>query len=134
MRLKTSLGIAIGTALGTLVAVRSLRARRAVDFAGKTVVIFGGSRGLGLAMGREFSRAGAHVVLTARDEQELERAAADIAEQGGQVTTIACDISVITAVLRSATLNVGLFHSELKLCRPTQLPLSEPAVASVKLR
>jgi len=93
MRLKTSLGIAIGTALGTLVAVRSLRARRAIDFAGKTVVIFGGSRGLGLAMGREFSSAGAHVVLTARDEQELERAAADIAEQGGQVTTIACDVT-----------------------------------------
>ena len=78
MRLQTSLGIAIGTAVGTLVAAKALRSRRAIDFAGKTVVIFGGSRGLGLAMAREFSRAGAYVVLTARDEQELERAAADI--------------------------------------------------------
>ena len=57
------------------------------------MVIFGGSRGLGLAMAARFSSAGAHVVLTARDEQELERAAADIDEQGGQVTTIACDIT-----------------------------------------
>ena len=56
-------------------------------------MIFGGSRGLGLAMAREFSNAGAYVVLTARDEQELERAAADIEQQGGQVTTIACDIT-----------------------------------------
>jgi NAD(P)-dependent dehydrogenase (short-subunit alcohol dehydrogenase family) len=92
MRLQTSLGIAIGTALGTLVAAKALRARRAVDFAGRTVVIFGGSRGLGLAMAREFSRAGAHMVLAARDEQELERAAADIESQGGEVTTIKCDL------------------------------------------
>ena len=78
MRLQTSLGIAIGTALGTLVAARPCACGSAVDFAGRTVVIFGGSRGLGLAMAREFSRAGAHMVLAARDEQELERAAADI--------------------------------------------------------
>jgi NAD(P)-dependent dehydrogenase (short-subunit alcohol dehydrogenase family) len=93
MRLQTSLGIAIGTALGTLVAAKAVRSRRAVDFAGTTVVIFGGSRGLGLAMAREFSAAGAHVVLAARDERELERAAADIEGQGGEVTTIACDIT-----------------------------------------
>jgi NAD(P)-dependent dehydrogenase (short-subunit alcohol dehydrogenase family) len=93
MRLQTSLGIAIGTALGTLVAAKALRARRAVDFAGATVVIFGGSRGLGLAMAREFSAAGAHLVLAARDEQELERAAADIEARGGTATTIKCDIT-----------------------------------------
>lgn len=92
MRLQTSLGIAIGTALGTLVAARAMRARRAIDFHGKTVLIFGGSRGLGLAMAREFSRQGAHVVLAARDEQELERAAADIENLGGAVTTIKCDL------------------------------------------
>ncbi len=92
MRLQTSLGIAIGTLLGTLVAAKALRARRAIDFAGKTVVIFGGSRGLGLAMAREFSSAGAHMVLAARDEQELARAAADIESHGGEVTTIRCDL------------------------------------------
>ena len=91
MRLQTSLGIAIGTALGTLVAVKALRARRAVDFAGTTVLIAGGSRGLGLAMARAFSTEGAHVVLATRDEQELERAAADIEALGGEVTTIKCD-------------------------------------------
>jgi NAD(P)-dependent dehydrogenase (short-subunit alcohol dehydrogenase family) len=92
MRLQTSLGIAIGTALGTLLAARALRARRAIDFDGKTVLIFGGSRGLGLALAREVARQGAHVVLAARDEQELERAAADIEHLGGAVTTIKCDL------------------------------------------
>ena len=93
MRLQTSLGIAIGTALGTLVAAKALRARRAIDLGGTTVVIFGGSRGLGLAMAREFAVAEqAHVVLAARDEQELERAAEDIERLGGEVTTIRCDL------------------------------------------
>jgi NAD(P)-dependent dehydrogenase (short-subunit alcohol dehydrogenase family) len=92
MRLKTSLGIAIGTALGTLAAARALRARRAIELDGTTVAILGGSRGLGLAMAREFAAAGAHVVLAARDEQELERAAADVEGLGGSVTTIKCDI------------------------------------------
>ena len=67
MRWQTSLGIAIGTGLGTLVAATALRSRRAIDFAGRTVVIFGGSRGLGLAMAREFAAGGAHVVLAARE-------------------------------------------------------------------
>jgi NAD(P)-dependent dehydrogenase (short-subunit alcohol dehydrogenase family) len=93
MRLQTSLGIAIGAALGTFVAAKALRARRAIDLGGSTVVIFGGSRGLGLAMAREFAVAEqAHVVLAARDEQELERAAADIEGLGGAVTTIKCDL------------------------------------------
>jgi len=93
MKLQTSLGIAIGTALGTLVAATALRSRRAIDFAGRTVVIMGGSRGLGLAMAREFAAAGGHVVLAARDEAELARAAADIEGLGGSVTTIVCDVT-----------------------------------------
>jgi NAD(P)-dependent dehydrogenase (short-subunit alcohol dehydrogenase family) len=93
MRLHTSLGIAIGTALGTFAAARALRARRAIDLDGATVVIFGGSRGLGLALAREFAVAEqAHVVLAARDDQELERAAADVEGLGGRVTTIQCDL------------------------------------------
>jgi NAD(P)-dependent dehydrogenase (short-subunit alcohol dehydrogenase family) len=103
MRLQTSLGIAIGTALGTLVAAKALRGRRAVDFAGTTVAIFGGSRGLGLAMAREFSAAGAHVVLAARNEEELERAAEDIESRGGSATTIKCDITDREQIERTVT-------------------------------
>jgi NAD(P)-dependent dehydrogenase (short-subunit alcohol dehydrogenase family) len=44
-------------------------------------------------MAREFAVAEqAHVVLAARDEQELERAAADVERLGGSVTTIRCDL------------------------------------------
>jgi len=92
MRFSTAIGIVAGIGVGCVAAARALRARRAIEFAGATVVIFGGSRGLGLALAREFAREGAHVVLAARDEAELARAAADVESHGGAVTTIACDI------------------------------------------
>ena len=37
-----------------------------------------GSRGLGLALAREFARVGCRLVLTARDAQELARARQDL--------------------------------------------------------
>ena len=92
MRWQTSVGIAIGAGLGSLLALRAVRARRAIDFAGRTVVIFGGSRGLGLALARAFSAEGAYLVLVARDEDELNRAVADIEAHGGQSHAISCDV------------------------------------------
>jgi NAD(P)-dependent dehydrogenase (short-subunit alcohol dehydrogenase family) len=92
MRFSTAIGIVAGLGVGCVAAARALRARRAIEFGGTTVVIFGGSRGLGLALAREFAGEGAHVVLAARDEAELARAAEDIGAHGGAVTTIACDL------------------------------------------
>ena len=67
-----------GTALlGTAAAVAMLAGTRKTRFSslrGKTVLITGSSRGLGLAMAEEFARLGARIVLTARDGEELERA------------------------------------------------------------
>jgi NAD(P)-dependent dehydrogenase (short-subunit alcohol dehydrogenase family) len=68
--------------------------RRPVNYslADKVVVITGGSRGLGLALAREFSRHGAKVALLARDREELERAATDLRNSGAEVTTWTCDV------------------------------------------
>lgn len=49
----------------------SIRSR---SFEHATVVISGGSRGLGLLIGKEFAREGASIALLARDEAELRRA------------------------------------------------------------
>ncbi len=72
---------------------RSRSARR-IDFFGKTVVIAGGSRGLGLAMARLLVAEGARLVLLARRVDELERARAELARAGGDVITFPCDVGV----------------------------------------
>lgn len=66
--------------------------RRQVSFDGKVVLITGGSRGLGLALARNFAAEGARLGLVARDEAELDRAAADLRERGAEVLTLVGDL------------------------------------------
>lgn len=54
------------------------RRRSNYDFAGRSVVITGGSRGLGLVMARELANEGARLTLVARSEEDLARAVEDI--------------------------------------------------------
>ena len=78
-------------AAGALVLKSTLDHFFEFDLKGKTVLITGGSRGLGLVMAREFAREGARLVLCARDEAELQRAQADL--EGSEVMTVACDVT-----------------------------------------
>ena len=54
------------------------------DLTGKTALITGGSKGLGLAMARGFAEAGADIVISSRHAEELETAIPQIVE-GTQV-------------------------------------------------
>ncbi len=87
------LGLAAGALAGAAALSRHLRAGRAIDFAGRVVVIFGGSRGLGLVMARAFAAEDAYVVLAARDADALERAALELAQTGARVSTFVCDVT-----------------------------------------
>jgi NAD(P)-dependent dehydrogenase (short-subunit alcohol dehydrogenase family) len=78
--------------LGAAVAVRAWRKARALDFSGKSVVIFGGSRGLGLVIARELAAEGARLMLVARNTDELDRAWHELEDRGATVATVACDI------------------------------------------
>jgi NAD(P)-dependent dehydrogenase (short-subunit alcohol dehydrogenase family) len=80
-------------ALGAALLARGLRAARAIDFRGRSVLVTGGSRGLGLLVGREFAQQGAHVMLAARDNGELERARDELARSGLHVEIATCDVS-----------------------------------------
>lgn len=80
--------------VGTALAVQALvNQRRKIDFTGKTIVITGGSRGLGLALTREFARQGANVAICARDAAELDAARQDLQTAGYDVFTHPCDIT-----------------------------------------
>jgi len=69
------------------------RARRRQDLAGQVVVITGGSRGLGLALAREFAARGCHLVLCARRSHELQNARRDLETNRGRIVTHVCDVT-----------------------------------------
>lgn len=85
-------GLAAVGAVGAAVLARRLRRAEPIDFAGRTVLVTGGSRGLGLLMARELARQGADLALVARDPDELETARRELEEAGAEVITIASDV------------------------------------------
>lgn len=60
---------------------------------GKTAVITGGSRGLGLQMAEALGEQGARIVLSARKQDELDDAVAHLASRGIDASAIAADLS-----------------------------------------
>ncbi len=61
---------------------------------GRTAIITGASKGLGLAMAKEFAASGANVAILARSRDSLDEAQA-IASEGasGRVETFSCDVA-----------------------------------------
>ena len=73
--------------------MRLRKARNRFSYAGRVVIITGGSRGLGFLMGGLLRNQGARVVLLARNREELMRAKERLGG-GNNVLTIACDVGV----------------------------------------
>jgi len=80
--------------LGAAMLAQAWWRRGTYDFASRSVIITGGSRGLGLVIARELADEGARLTLVARDEQELARAADDIRTRQpfAEVLTVVADI------------------------------------------
>ena len=78
--------------LGAVALARRI-VRSSYSFRDKTVLISGGSRGLGLLLARELAAEGARLALCARSLEELERAEAELRSAGAEVITMACDIT-----------------------------------------
>jgi NAD(P)-dependent dehydrogenase (short-subunit alcohol dehydrogenase family) len=78
--------------IGALWTARRLRSY-AFDLAGKSVLITGGSRGLGLAIAREMASHGARLAICGRDAESLERARASLERRGADVIAVSCDVT-----------------------------------------
>ena len=63
------------------------------ELTGQNVVVTGGSRGLGRALGAALARAGARVVLVAREPGPLAAAVAEIRAAGGEAHAIVADVA-----------------------------------------
>jgi NAD(P)-dependent dehydrogenase (short-subunit alcohol dehydrogenase family) len=86
--------LAAAAGCGGVLIARSLRRRRNLEsLQGKTVLITGGSRGLGLLLAREFARRGSRVAICARNADQLERAREDLRSRGADVWARTCDVS-----------------------------------------
>jgi 3-oxoacyl-[acyl-carrier protein] reductase len=68
------------------------------NLAGKVVIVTGASRGIGAAAAVALGKAGATLVLTARDAAQIETVSQAIARDGGKAAAIACDVSDWNAV------------------------------------
>jgi NAD(P)-dependent dehydrogenase (short-subunit alcohol dehydrogenase family) len=88
-------GIAgLGAGAGLLLTSRAARRRPAMDFKGKSVLVTGGSRGLGLLLARRFAALGARLTIVARDPAELDLARRELsALSGARVLALPADVS-----------------------------------------
>jgi short-subunit dehydrogenase len=92
-----SAGLGVTVALG--VALWRGRGARRYDLRGKNVLITGGSRGLGLALARQFLRRGAVVALLARDRAGLQNAKRKLSSE--KVLIAQCDVTDKKQVLQT---------------------------------
>src|SRR6476661_7594717 len=96
----------IGTVMAVRHGLRRYREHRLRELRGKTVLITGGSRGLGLALAEEFAQFGAKVAICARDEQELARAR----QQLEDLCAVPCDVTKpeeVDNLISSVTRHMG---------------------------
>ena len=76
---------------------------------GRVAVVTGGSSGIGAGMAAALARAGARVVLVARDAERLGAAAASLRARGGEVAWVSADLAERPSVERAADEAEGAF-------------------------
>ena len=76
--------------------------RQLFDLTGRTALVTGGSRGLGLQIAEALGEAGARVVVSARKAKDLEAAVAELKARGVAADWIAADSSQPAEIQRLA--------------------------------
>ncbi len=81
-----------------------------LELEGKTALITGGSKGIGRAIAMSLAREGVRVVLAARTEQDVQRAAQEIGEATGtQSLAVAGDVTRVSDIERMVEAAVSSF-------------------------
>jgi 3-oxoacyl-[acyl-carrier protein] reductase len=104
---------------------------------GRSVVVTGGSKGIGRGIAEVFAGAGARVLIAARDETALARTAAELRAAGGTVEHVAVDVSRPEGCARMAEVALDRFGGIDVLCANAGIfpekPLAELTEADLDL-
>jgi gluconate 5-dehydrogenase len=98
------------------------------DLSGRTALVTGSSRGIGLAIARGLGRAGARIVLNGRDRDRLEAAARALVSDGLTVDAVPFDVTDETAVngaverieTETAPIDILVNNAGMQLRRPLE--------------
>ena len=96
---RSGLGTVVTLAAAGAIATAVLRRIREESLRGEVAVVTGASRGLGFAIARELAREGCRLVICARDDAELRRAAESLAGMA-EVVPVVCDVGDARDVAR----------------------------------
>ncbi len=102
----------LGAGIVTGLAITKAMQSRAFSLEDKTVFITGGSRGLSFLLAAEFASRGARVAISARDAEELAKAAERLRAGGNEVFTVEAD----HALQEEAELAVERVSSRGRIC------------------
>lgn len=92
MRLTKLAMIVAGGLAGVHLAKKAVQRTRHFDFEGRTALVTGGARGLGLNLARELVKRGAKVAICARTRVDLDAAEAELVAMGGEILAVKCDV------------------------------------------
>jgi NAD(P)-dependent dehydrogenase (short-subunit alcohol dehydrogenase family) len=92
-RMRVRIGRLLAVAAGAAaVGVVGSRLRPRYSLRGRSAVITGGSRGLGLVLARQLAEQGCLIALLARDAEELDQARRELDARGASVLAVRCDV------------------------------------------
>lgn len=77
---------------------------------GKVAIVTGGAGGLGRSMVRTYARAGASVVVSSRNKQNIERVASELSQEGLSATALTVDVTneeSVQALIRQTVSTFG---------------------------
>src|SRR5438105_12187275 len=88
---------------GQITQTRRRSSKMEIRLDGRTAVVTGGSKGLGLAIAEEYAKSGADVTILARDQGTLNEAKSRIqaGAPGRKVAAISCDVSKAADIRRT---------------------------------